>query len=349
MSNPLPYLSIVLAGRNDNYGGDFEERFSLCVQWLCKMLGKHRINCELLIVNYNPVADRPSLEKLIPTDFNREYVSIRLITVSNEVHQSILSRRIFQPLPFLEYMAKNTGISRAKGEFILVMNPDIIIHPAVFKIIAEKQLVSGKFYRVDRYDYHKPAAINLQQEEKVITQLTGLSFKMHVEGRSVDFAFKNFFALRVYRKLNTWYNKWKIYINYYKSVFNPWYYPRFLLQPELMWHCNASGDFMLMHRNDWHTLNGYSEQNYLPLHVDALLVVKAGAAGIYQQTFLQPVFHQEHERRYEHQNRNAEMNRAYDNYYNAANDMMRHSWQSIYYIKNENWGLSNLQLPETYL
>jgi hypothetical protein len=49
-------------------------------------------------------------------------------------------------------IAKNAGIRRASGKFVLATNIDILFSEALIQFIAKKKLDPGCMYRVDRYD-----------------------------------------------------------------------------------------------------------------------------------------------------------------------------------------------------
>ena len=52
-------ISIVITGRNDNYGGDFSARLQRCVSYNHQELTSHKIDSELIFVNYNPLTLPP--------------------------------------------------------------------------------------------------------------------------------------------------------------------------------------------------------------------------------------------------------------------------------------------------
>ena len=59
MSKNSPYLSIVIVGRNDNYGVNFMDRMNMFIRSLDHQISKHSKNfLELIIVEWNPLADR---------------------------------------------------------------------------------------------------------------------------------------------------------------------------------------------------------------------------------------------------------------------------------------------------
>ena len=55
-------------------------------------------------------------------------------------------------LPLYQMIAKNVGIRRARGSFILATNIDILFSDEFFQWLREGALRPGKMYRLDRYD-----------------------------------------------------------------------------------------------------------------------------------------------------------------------------------------------------
>lgn len=55
-------------------------------------------------------------------------------------------------LPMYEMIAKNVGIRRARGQFILATNIDIVFSDELVQFLASRQLERGRMYRIDRHD-----------------------------------------------------------------------------------------------------------------------------------------------------------------------------------------------------
>src|SRR5579863_3484569 len=142
-----PYLTMVMVGRNDGYGGDFIGRAQRCLSNIFTRTDEYALRAEVIIVEYNPPPDRPGLAEEI--DWSGATLPVRLITVPETVH-----RRLPQSDKFtmFEYIAKNVGIHRAHGEFVLSMNPDIILSGDLVARLAYHDLEDDCFYRVDRSD-----------------------------------------------------------------------------------------------------------------------------------------------------------------------------------------------------
>jgi hypothetical protein len=57
-----PYLSFVIAARNDDYGGNFLHRMQVFVNVLFWLWERHNLDAELVVVEWNPPKDRPRLK-----------------------------------------------------------------------------------------------------------------------------------------------------------------------------------------------------------------------------------------------------------------------------------------------
>jgi hypothetical protein len=97
---------------------------------------------EYIIVEWNPPPGLPTLTSLV-----RLRTGVRTFNVPKSIHDTI-------PNPhgqhFFEWRAKNVGIRRANGKFIVATNADDIYSSDL--MIALRGLREDSFYRVDRYD-----------------------------------------------------------------------------------------------------------------------------------------------------------------------------------------------------
>jgi len=91
-------------------------------------------------------------------------------------------------------------------------------------------------------------------------------------------------------------------------------------------------------------LRGYWEKSFVTLHVDALLVIQAAASGLKEKVISCPVYHQEHDRRYDHSADNNEYRNEYLHFQQQAEQMLENKKAKVY--NDENWGLSTFDLPE---
>lgn len=145
-----PRLSIVVTGRHDNYGGDFNERFFRALRFNHARLSERGVDFELVLAEWNPVPGKQTLCELLGTALP-ELPANRLtrIVVAPE-YQAALAQNL--RIDFMEYVAKNVGIRRATAPFILATNTDILLGREVVDVLAADKLERGVLYRAARYD-----------------------------------------------------------------------------------------------------------------------------------------------------------------------------------------------------
>ncbi|MBL1173961.1 hypothetical protein [Pantanalinema sp. GBBB05] len=159
-----PYLSVVATARNDNHGGNMLRRMQIFVNGLIEQSRRYQLDTELLIVEWNPLPDRPRLSEALTFPVEGSPCVVRIIEVPPELHQQL---RYAQSLPLFQMLAKNVGIRRAQGEFILATNIDLLFSDELFSFLAAQQLRPGKSYRIDRHD----AASDVPLEAPITDQL----------------------------------------------------------------------------------------------------------------------------------------------------------------------------------
>jgi hypothetical protein len=143
-----PVLSIVVATRNDDHGGDPRKRLQALVNTLAVQCRGFRLQAELIIVEWNPPADRKRVGDLlrVPSDTP---LAVRIVEVPPDIHRTL---RHADVLPLFQMIAKNVGVRRARGRFILATNIDIIFSNELVERLASGPLEPGLMYRVDRHD-----------------------------------------------------------------------------------------------------------------------------------------------------------------------------------------------------
>lgn len=133
-------LSIVCVTRNDNYGFKMLERLTAFLK--CVPSDKA---LELIIVEWNPPNDKERMIEIV-RKLDLGY-AVRVITVPHEVHSA--GRFAF---PVVEYWGKNVGLSYARGDYVLFLNPDVIIPAIIFEGILKGSLNPSLYYRAVRVD-----------------------------------------------------------------------------------------------------------------------------------------------------------------------------------------------------
>jgi hypothetical protein len=268
----VPYLTIVVTGRNDGHGGDFIGRLQCFLKTTCFLAEKFRCALEIIVVEWNPPSNRPGLaDAVVPVEKNN-FVSIKIITVSSAIHNKITGD---SGLPMLEWHAKNCGAVRAKGQFILLTNPDIVFSGELFAFLAERKLTKEYFYRAVRKDVLHPADAQRMQSGDIIA---------HCE--------KN--VLCVQGPLGTMKGGRPGITDRLMLVV------RFILcktLPNFRLFTNAAGDFLLTHSENFAAVCGYPEWPRGSF-VDGYLcyLLANGKTREYVLPFTECIYHLEHER-----------------------------------------------------
>lgn len=156
-----PYLSVVATARNDNHGGDLLARMQVFVTGLADQCERYGVDAELILVEWNPPADRPRLADALDWP-DTPWCSIRVIEVPHELHAGLEHS---DRLPLFQMVAKNVGIRRARGEFVLATNVDILFPDGLMAEIARRELRPDRVYRVDRHDVQIVPDPSLPTEE----------------------------------------------------------------------------------------------------------------------------------------------------------------------------------------
>jgi hypothetical protein len=139
------YLSIVVTGRNDQYGGNFLNRAQTFLNQVSASVERVPLaDVEVVYVDYaTPFSDKKLYELLnIPPALHRR---VRFIVVPSFFHSTLRAK-----VSFLEYTAKNIGIRRSKGEFVLAANPDSLLSDSFFELCSQRAFNPGVFYTSDR-------------------------------------------------------------------------------------------------------------------------------------------------------------------------------------------------------
>src|SRR3954452_6935982 len=157
-----PYLSVVATARNDNHGGDLLHRIQIFVNGLAAQAERHRVPLELVLVEWNPPLDRPSLKDALAWPAASPHFVARIVDVPAELHSTLDHA---DRLPLFQMIAKNVGIRRARGDFVLATNVDVLFSDALMEYIAAQNLDRGGFYRTDRYDVTRDIPLEASIEE----------------------------------------------------------------------------------------------------------------------------------------------------------------------------------------
>lgn len=274
-----PLLSVVAASRNDDHGGALLARMQVFLDALAAQVARHGLRCELVLVEWNPPADRAPLSEALRWP-HAEGWSARIVRVPREVHDEIAAG---VQLPLFQMIAKNVGIRRCSGHFVLATNIDVLLSSALVRFIGA-ELRTGRMYRVDRYDVDRGVPVDATLDEQLVY------CERHVirvcrRERTLDLRDGSVHLVQPPLRLLGW-ASYLLQDLGLRRVRTPTHL-----------HTNACGDFTLMHRDHWHALRGYAELRTYSMHLDSLLCHAAHHAGFREHVVPDParVYHIEHD------------------------------------------------------
>jgi hypothetical protein len=339
--NENPYLSIVAASRNDHHAGNVLKRMRLFVSGLIAQANRHHLPVELIIVEWNPPADQLLLQYVLPKPQEGDLLALRYLIVPPAIHQRY---KRSNELSLFQMIAKNVGIRRAKSEFVLCTNIDILFSDELFEILAAKNLCHDTFYRANRCDV--PDLIDPSWE---LTQQLAWCRKNIIRRSGRNMRFRNInldlAGLRNAPYLTKWaVNKAAWGLNFFLPAERKQYYQA---------DCFACGDFTLMAKKAWLDIQGYLELDLHALHVDTLAVLSALALGYRQEVFPPQAcaYHVDHPDGWESMSPlekvrffEAKPGLDYGLVYELGQHVLKH--QRTYDLNDDDWGYANLILAE---
>lgn len=318
------YISFVVATRNDDHGGNMDMKNQFFIDKWAYVTSKFNLSCELIIIDWNPLNEKEDLKNTIKYPQINPNQSIRVIKVPEKFHREYKTSK---QLNFYQMQAKNVGIRRAKGKFILCTNIDIIFSEEMIKYLSKKELDENKVYRTDRYDIDFDLFDNLNNEtEFFMNYCSGI----HKKNYSIDL--KSNKKYYIYRSVGrtayeeVFLNLYNIFSDYINSLVNKKkkdrYYPilrpilfikKFITRisrllnslylqiinlievkslPEL--HTNGCGDFTLASQKVWGDCNGYYEYDGYSFFIDSLFLYCAYYKGYNTNEINKKIFHINH-------------------------------------------------------
>jgi len=144
-----PYVSVVATARNDDHGGNLLRRMQIFVDAWINQAKRHHLPSELILVEWNPPEGKEPLATALRWPSDTSPCQVRIIQVPPEVHSRYHHS---SALALYQMIAKNVGIRRARGEFVLATNIDIVFSDELVEFLAARRLEKGRMYRVDRTD-----------------------------------------------------------------------------------------------------------------------------------------------------------------------------------------------------
>jgi hypothetical protein len=281
-----PYLSAVVATRNDSHGGNPNERLRFAMSHFLASAQKHGVSAEYIVVDWNPPPKKPRMEEVIRGwKLPAKGAGVRVVTVPPALHDEVGGAKA---LSFYQMIAKNVGIRRARGEFVLATNIDVLLSEALWKRLKDRGLSPARMYRSDRIDV-KSSVLSKRQDASLGYNLYKAATRINRRVSTLDLKFaQNMETLALYasqpnnlrkelrERIRLWLRKLRL-----PSPFRF----RYLL------HTNACGDFTLLHTNAWKHLRGYPEFPVFSFHLDSILCVQAHENGYREKVVPFPGVH----------------------------------------------------------
>jgi hypothetical protein len=221
-------ISAVIVSRNDGYGGHLNERATYCFNSAIDTYD------EVIYVDWNS----PTHSLLYDIKDNINFKgNFKHIVISPEI-ASILTNHDPNAQKCCEVLARNIGLRRATGDWLLSTNIDII-HPKredLDKIILE--LDNNTFYTISR---------------------RGIDWDVIKEFHNGKILFNEYPKLREYLILNS----------------EERYFEEKTIEGDNYSIINCCGDYQIAHKHIWNEIKGFEEELIYPLYADTNIQKKA--------------------------------------------------------------------------
>ena len=253
------------------------------IRRLAEQCRRHEVPCELVLVDWNPPRGRAPLAEVLAWPEGSEWFSARVITVPPALHRELaFSKR----LAMFQMIAKNVGIRRARGAYMIATNIDIIFSDELFRWLKSGEMREGVLYRSDRWDI--PNEIQLEPDlDTLLARAHGehirrnLSSGTHIrrDGEFIN-TYGNRFDHSVYYPMEGILMRLKAAVakapgSAATTCCNPSNTIVTKDLPQLrrdffipILHTNGCGDFTMMSRADWFALRGYPEWQVFSWNID---------------------------------------------------------------------------------
>lgn len=374
-----PHLSVVATSRNDDHGGDLRKRMQVFVNGLAAQANRHRLPLELVLVEWNPPAGRPPLREALRWPEGGEHFEARIVTVPAAVHSR------FDPagaLPLFQMLAKNAGIRRARGRFVLATNVDLLFPDELFRTLRDG-LEEGVLYRNDRLDVSPQIEEEAPIEQQLVFCRANVLRRHRARGTYVQTGG---------RWTNTSPGLLALVLGCMRQRLRsgspaprPSSSPAATVSPVggllragrqaveasvehvrirheyVALHVNGCGDFTLLDRETWFRLRGYPEWVAFSWHLDSVLLFQADASRVPFRSLPQGqcVYHVDHAGGWTPGDQDRLLTRMAEKGIRVLSDgellalhremREKRRRREPVVFNSDDWGLAGTELPETTL
>jgi len=163
VNRSTPYLSVVVTTCRDDASGDNSDAHAELQRFVSdfdKRCRHARLDAEVIVVEWNVPPDRERAAARLDLA-EPSWCTHRFIDVPPSVHHGF---RHADVLPAFPMIAKNAGIRRARGRFVLSTSTGVIFPSELIAELASQSLQPRRLYRVDRHDVEPDVPRDLSPE-----------------------------------------------------------------------------------------------------------------------------------------------------------------------------------------
>jgi len=238
-------ISAIIVSRNDNYGGNLNERATYCLNSAINTFE------EVLYIDWNS----PTHSLLYDIKDNITFQgNLKHFVITPEI-ASFLTNNDPNAQKCCEVLARNIGIRRAIGDWVVSTNIDII-HPKRDEL---NKLISGlsneTFYTISR---------------------------RHTDWEQIN-------------RINNKYSEWELLREQLIEESTERHFDEKTIEGDDYSLINCSGDFQIAHKNVWNEVRGFEEDLIYSLYADTNVQKKAVMHGFGLKALYEPaLFHINH-------------------------------------------------------
>lgn len=264
-------VSVVLVGRNDDYGGRQVERVNYSMNCMLDTFD------EVIYVDWNTDGSRNLIDDL---DIQIHPEKLVVITVPPEQCKEIMGESNYSiGEKCCNVLARNVGIRRATGDVIVDSNTDIIPPKREFLDVLFKSLHPGDMCTIAKHDVDVDVLAKMYSQTRSyihVRDLVPIHYGVNPISNRLIFP-----SLEMNKQI--------------------------LSQiPEAHHHAASSlicacGDMQIAHRETWWAIRGFEESMIKRMYLDSIVQYKVIlSGGTVRTTNFPPIYHIEHERNNAH-------------------------------------------------
>jgi hypothetical protein len=256
------FITAVICGRNDNYGGFLNERATFSINALLETYD------EVVYVDWNTESGKRVLTDELDLKHREK---LKVIEVTPSMVKDIMGDVPSQPM--CEVMARNIGIRRASGDIVVSTNPDIIPPERKYLNAVLNDLRDGDMFTFAKQD------IELQDLDKLFGQQ-----KTNI----ISLLPAAFGVWPIHKRLMT------PFLTIDREMIEKHDKKHHHTLASVICAC---GDMQVATKNTWHTIRGFEESLKKRGFADTGVQYKViMAGGVVKAMNFPPVYHIEHER-----------------------------------------------------